>query len=136
LCAKGETYLVPSGPDLHLFVVVTDEDANGMHILINITSIDPEIIYDETCKIDIGDHPFVTKASYVAYEYAIERHKNFVDRQAKLHVYRANKPASAALVTKICDGIKKSKFTPRAVKDCYDATIRAAAKRNKQNQSK
>jgi len=121
---------------LHLFVVVTDEDANGMHILVNITSVDPEIPHDETCETNVGDHPFITKASYVAYEYAIERHKNFVDRQAKLKIYKAHKPASDALIAKICAGIKKSKFTPRAVKDCYDATVRAAARRSKQNQSK
>ena len=86
--------------------------------------------------MDVGDHPFITKASYVAYEHAIERHKNFVDRQAKLKVYKAHKPASNQLLAKICDGIKKSKFTPRGVKDCYDATLRAATRRNKQNQSK
>jgi hypothetical protein len=63
LCAKGETYLVPSGPDLHLFVVVTDEDANGMHILVNISSVDSEIPYDEACELNKGDHPFITKSS-------------------------------------------------------------------------
>lgn len=131
MCAKGETYLIPSGPDLHLFVVVTDEDANGMHILINITSIDPAIAHDVTCEVNRGEHPFVTKPSYAAYEYAIERHKNFVDRQAKLKVYRPHKDASAALVDRICHGIKKSKFTPRGVKDCYDASVRAAEKKAK-----
>lgn len=127
---------MPSGPDLHLFVVVTEEDANGMHLLINLTSIDPDIPHDETCELNVGDHPFITKASHAAYDHAIERHKNFVDRQAKLKVYKAHKPASDGLVAKICDGIKKSKFTPRGIKDCYDAALRAVAKRNKPNQSR
>ncbi|WP_143279756.1 hypothetical protein [Bradyrhizobium diazoefficiens] len=104
-----------------------------MHILANITSVDPDILHDDTCEVSVGDHPFVTKESYVAYEYAIERHKNFVDRQAQLKVYKPHKAASTALVDRICEGIKKSKFTPRAVKDCYDATVRAAAKKNKNN---
>jgi len=131
LCEKGETYLIQSGPEFHLFVVVTEEDAAGMHILVNVTSIDPDIVHDETCELDVGDHPFIKKPSYAAYEFAIERHKNLVDRHAKLKVYKPHTNASDALVSKICEGIKKSKFTPRGIKDGYDGSLRAVAKRAK-----
>lgn len=132
MCEKGETYLIPSGPDLHLFVVATAEDAAGMHILINVTSIDPHIPYDDTCELRTGDHPFIKKPSYVAYGFAIERHKNFVDRQVKLRIYKPQEHASDDLVSKICEGIKKSKFTPRGIKDGYDRSLRAVAKRERE----
>jgi hypothetical protein len=103
-----------------------------MHILVNVTSIDPHSSHDDTCELGAGDHPFIKKPSYVAYGLAIERHKNFVDRQVKLKVYKPQENASNDLVSKICEGIKKSKFTSRGIKDGYDRSLRAAAKRDKE----
>jgi hypothetical protein len=105
----------------------------GMHILISISSVDPDIPHDATCGFDGGEHEFIKHLSYAAYEFAIQRHKNFIDDKAKKKVYIKHKEASLELVSKICDGIKKSPFTKRAIKDGYDASLRAAAQRQKQN---
>lgn len=131
MCEKYQTYLVPSGPDKHLYVVVTHEDDNGMHILINVTSIESDIAHDPTCCLAAGEHRFIKHASYVAYNFAIQRHKNFVDKQVALGNFIAHDNASGDLVTKICSGIKKSSFTKRGIKDDYDAALRAVARRKK-----
>jgi hypothetical protein len=131
LCQKGETYLIPSGPDQHLFVVVTEEDNDGMYILVSISSVDPDIPHDGTCVFKGGEHEFIKHASYAAYEFAMQRHKNFIDDKAKRKVYTRHKDASPELVSKLCDGIKKSPFTKRVIKDGYDASLRAVAKRQK-----
>jgi hypothetical protein len=131
LCEKGQTFLIPSGPDLHLFIVVTEEDDNGMHILVSITSIDPDIPHDKTCVFDGGEHEFITHPSYAAYGFAIQRHKNFINDKAKRRVFKKHKDAKPEVVSKICDGIKKSPFTKRAIKDDYDASLRAVARRQR-----
>jgi hypothetical protein len=132
LCEKCQTYLISSGPDKHLFIIVTEEDSDGMHILINVSSIDPDIPHDSTCLLNIGDHKFIDRPSYMAYEFAIQRHKNFVDDRTRRKLYIQHKDANPDLVSRICDGIKKSPFTKRAIKDGYDAALRAEAKRKKQ----
>jgi hypothetical protein len=129
LCSIGETYLVPSGPDLHLFIVVTEEDDNGMHILVSVSSIDPHIHYDQTCEFRGGEHDFIKHPSFAAYDFAIQRHKNFIDDKAKRGVYKRHKDAKPEVVSKIANGIRKSSFTKRAIKDGYDACIRATEKR-------
>ena len=131
MCEKYQTFLVPTGPENHLYIVVTHEDDNGMHILINVSSIDPDIPYDTTCCLEAGVHRFIRHPSYVAYKFAIQRHKNFVDQQVQNGAYRPHDNASGELVTKICEGIKKSNFTKRGIRDDYNAALRAVARRKK-----
>jgi hypothetical protein len=132
LCKIGETYLIPSGPDFHLFVVVTEEDDAGMHILVGISSIDPDIPYDNTCVFKGGEHDFIKHPSFATYEFAIQRHKNFIDDKTKKGVYKKRKDATLELVARIGSGVKKSPFTKRSIKDGYDACLRATAKRKKE----
>jgi hypothetical protein len=116
---------------LHLFVVVTEEDDMGMHVLVGVSSIDPDLPHDATCELNVGEHDFIKHPSFAAYEFAIHRHKNHVDDKTKKKVYKQHKDASAALVAKIAGGIKKSPFSRRAIKDGYGGCLRATAKRQK-----
>jgi hypothetical protein len=77
-----------------------------------------------------------TRPSYAAYEFAVQLHKNFIDDKLKKKVYKKHKDASAKLVEKICDGMKKSSFTKRAIKDGYDSTLRAVERRKKDNKNR
>lgn len=131
MCRKGEAFLVPSGPDMHLFIAITEEDNDGMQVLINVTSIDPDIQHDDTCILNNGDHEFIVDPSYIAYGYAIERHKNFIDQQIKNGVYKQKEDAAPVLVEKIRDGVKKSPFSKRSIKDAFDRGVRAEERRNK-----
>ena len=99
MCEKHQAFLVPSGPDKHLYVVVTDEDDNGMHILLNVTSIDPDIAHDPTCCLEPGEHKFIKHRSYIAYGFAMQRHKNFVDQQVKIGNYISQDNASGSNLT-------------------------------------
>jgi hypothetical protein len=123
--------LVPSGPDKHLYVVLTEPDNDGMHVLVNISSIDPEISYDATCVLKAGEHKFVKHESYAAYDFAIERHGNHVDDRAAKGIWIKQEDASEELVAKICNGIKKSPRTKRGIKDAFDRCVRHAEARKK-----
>lgn len=94
MCEKNQTFLVPSGPDKHLYVVITDADDSGMHILANITSIDPDIPHDKSCSLADGEHQFVKHDSYIAYEFAMQRHGAHVDKQVQVGNYIQKENAS------------------------------------------
>jgi hypothetical protein len=132
LCKKGDAFLIPSGQDKHLYIIVTEEDDDGMHVLVNVTSIKPNIAHDETCPLEKGEHSFIEHPSYIAYGFAIERHKKHIDDNAKVSLWIQKEDASEKLLAKICEGIKKSRFTKRGIKDAYDKCVQAAERRKKQ----
>lgn len=131
MCEKNQTFLINSGPDKHLYVVITEADDSGMHVLANITSIDPDIPHDPSCKLVAGEHPFVKHDSYVAYEHAIVRQGLHIDKQAQIGAYIQKEDASDALVEKMRAGLKKSQFVKRGIKDDFDKAVRAEEKRKK-----
>lgn len=135
MCEKNQTFLVPSGPDKHLYVVLTEADDSGMHVMANITSIDPDILHDKSCCLAAGEHPFIKHDSYVAYEFAMVRQGSHVDKQAELGVYVQKEDASDELVEKIRAALKKSPFAKRGIKDDFDKAVRAEEKRKKAAQS-
>jgi hypothetical protein len=106
VCEKNQAFLVPSGPDKHLYVVITEADDSGMHILANITSIDPDIPHDKSCCLTAGEHAFVKHDSYVAYEFAMQRQGAHIDKQVQIGSYIQKEDASDALVEKIRVGLK------------------------------
>jgi hypothetical protein len=61
----------------------------------------------------------------------MHRQGTFVDRQVKVGNYIQKADASDELVERICAGLKKSPFKKRGIKDDYDATLRAVARRKK-----
>ncbi len=75
-----------------------------MHILVGVSSIDPDIPHDDTCVFKGGEHEFIKHPSFATYEFAIQRHKNFIDDKAKKRVYKRHKDATSALVAKISAG--------------------------------
>lgn len=84
------------------------------------------------CRPKGGRHGFIKKASYAVYEFAIQRHKNFVDGKASKGIYRKHKRVKSEVVAKIAAGVKKSPETKKHIKDGYDACIRATEKRQKE----
>jgi hypothetical protein len=131
VCEKNQTFLVPSGPDKHLYVVITEADDAGMHILANITSVDPDIPHDKSCCLVAGEHAFVNRDSYVAYEFAMARQGTHIDKQVQIGNYIQKEDASAELVEKLRTGLKKSPFAKRGIKDDFDKAARAEERRKK-----
>jgi CTP:molybdopterin cytidylyltransferase MocA len=63
----GDTFLLPksSSDTEHLWIVITEPDANGQSVCVNITTRQS---YSETTVIlKAGDHPFVTHESVIFY---------------------------------------------------------------------
>ena len=75
---RRATLLIPTGPvhDLdrkHLFIILTDSIADPLNggkdsvLLTSLSTLDTALPYDPTCILHPGDHPFVTRDSYVKY---------------------------------------------------------------------
>ena len=68
---RRATLLIPgTGPAhdpsrAHLFVILTDPCSAGMNLIVPICSAEGK--FDPTCIVGNGDHPFLTKKSYVKY---------------------------------------------------------------------
>ena len=119
-----DTLLIPSGPAndpdrMHLHGVLTEKCENSCHFVVCIESIIDGAYHDDTCEVEPGEHEFIKKKSYVNYRRAqvckADRLKKMVDGW----VYRPKEPLSQQLWERMCQGIEKSKFTPRGMKDYY-----------------
>src|SRR5260370_42201162 len=70
---SGDTFILPKTSDgiEHLWIIVAESDpASRKAICVNITSEQADS--DTTCKLNKGDHSFVTHASVVYYKDARE----------------------------------------------------------------
>ena len=99
----------------HLFVVCTDPCELGKVVLVNISSWKGERC-DPTVRLEIGSHPFITRDSYVVYNFAeIERRITIEAGEAQGRFVRREDFIEPDL-SRIVDGLMQSRFTPRKVK--------------------
>jgi hypothetical protein len=69
----GDAFLmkVPPRNIPHLFIVISDpEKHNGTFIIVNVTG--DRFMAGEECILTIGDHPRITKKSYLMFSNALE----------------------------------------------------------------
>lgn len=118
---RGRTYHLESGPSAdpdrrHLFIVLTEPDDEGLVLVVSLTST---IDTDQTCIIEVGDHRFVSKTSYIAY-YRLEKIKiRFLVSQDS----NRDDDMKEFVLERICIGLEKSDFVePRYLQFYRDAT--------------
>lgn len=113
---KTATVLIPSGPDGdHLFVISTDRCPGGKHLLLNLSSAKEGLAHDATCEVGVGEHPFVTKPSFIAYRHAQVQAGERIEKLVNGWYYKAHQPASEELTARALAGVSQSIFTPRFV---------------------
>lgn len=118
----GDTFLIPSGPSgSHLFVVCTEEMANGDRLLVSISSIRTGRFSDPTCVIVAGEHPFIKHHSYVAYGKVEQRDTAHILRCVECGVFIPRQPCSPELLRRIILGFRSSDFTRPWVLEILDS---------------
>jgi hypothetical protein len=90
----------------------------GNTIIVNIQSVRGKK-YDETVRLEPGDHDFIKRESYINYRLA--RIVSLSDLQALIDngVAKIMTPMEEEVISRICDGINRSPFSPREVKEMY-----------------
>jgi hypothetical protein len=122
---RGDALLIPSGPSndpdrLHLHGILTHRCGAESHLIVCVESIG-DGYFDPTCVIEIGEHEFITKRSWVNYRrsqcYKASRLKKLVDGW----VYKPKAALSEPLLERVCAGVMASPMTPRGMKTYYQA---------------
>jgi hypothetical protein len=124
LPTKASTLLIPSGTATdpgrhHLFFLVTNRCPNGLHLAVSLSSIETGRVHDSTCLLTIGDHPFVTRDSFIVYRMARLLHHEGIKKCVDSKVYIAKEDCDAAVLKRIADGVTQSPFTPKWAKQYF-----------------
>lgn len=112
LLKKG-TLLAPSGPVPHLFIICNDTCKFGANLLINISSFYDGC--DDTCILDVGDHPFVQHPSYVYYAEARIIKTDGLQKGFRQGALIPREPLGDPVFERVVAGINVSLDTPNNV---------------------
>ena len=120
------TVLIPSGPvgdedRKHLFIILTDPNAEKLILRVNITKIYAGVFHDPACVLHPGDHEFITSPSYLFYASAKIQSADEIVRGVKDGVLIPKPSLDTGVFALVCKGLRESRFTPPAVKAFYEA---------------
>lgn len=116
--ARRDAFLIPTGPDLsedqfHFFVVLTDPAKHDSVLLVNATTLHPNVPYDPACILEVGDHAFIRRRSYILYSKArkisLQRLRQLI--AAKTILYRPP-PISPVVFERIAAGVSGGQMSP------------------------
>jgi hypothetical protein len=120
------TVLIPSGPvgdedRKHLFIILTNPNAEKLILRVNITKIYSGVFHDPACVLHPGDHEFITSPSYLLYGSATIQSADEIVRGVKDGVLVPKPSLDSGVFALVCKGLTESRFTPPAVKAFYEA---------------
>lgn len=120
MLAKGDSlFLKNPGTGVgHLYFILTEPNKDNRVLLVNITT--HRFGKDETCILNVGDHPFIRHKSVVEYSEAIEPKLTQIEKL--LETGYSNTPASASddLLERMQDGARKSPALPSKYTRYFD----------------
>lgn len=121
----GDTFLATAGVDsMHLYVVLNDpasfsDYGYGSYLYIaavNFTTLHSNAHHDPACIVNAGEHPFVTRDSYVRYRDAKFERVDKLKLRVESGEWPLKEPVSAELLTRLRQGLQASKFAAREYK--------------------
>ena len=115
----GDTFIDRNATAPHLWFVLTTPDANGVVAVVNLTTWHTRC--DTTCRLSVGDHPFVTHDSYIFYRGAQVYPQRVLTVALQQGVLVSRAPAAPQLIARIRAGALTSRFTPGKVRSAVAA---------------
>ena len=116
---RGDTLLFYSGGTEHLFVVMNDPVFSLEHnahsiLVVNFSTVRPNVPHDKTCLLENGCHSFVQHPTYVVFGRADILNAERVAAQVDAGEITAHEPVDEKLFALLCSGFKKSRaVTPK-----------------------
>lgn len=120
LAMRRATLLVPSGPAhdplrKHLHIVMNDpypDASQALKVLVvSVCSIPPNNIYDSSCSLFPGEHPFVVAPSYVLYQKAQLQDPVNLEAKVVAHEFVAKPILDANTFGYVVQGLQDSPYT-------------------------
>lgn len=117
----GECLLIDSGPSgKHLFIILLVNDDQVLSV--PICTLRDQARADPACLIQFGEHKFVVEESFIEYRNArLDRVDHLIKCVNEL-TFIPHTQASVELVNKAREGLKKSAFVKRYLKDIVAKT--------------
>jgi CMP-2-keto-3-deoxyoctulosonic acid synthetase len=119
----GETFhsRSPSSSRAHLYIAITDPDAAGNLVIANVTSQGQW--KDQSCILNVGDHPYIKKESVINYAEAIVTSESALSKAARQRVIELDVPVSPQVLAKIQAGALASRQTESKVKAAVQTAL-------------
>ncbi len=97
--------------DAHLWIVLSKPELDSTHILIaNLTSWRAD--KDQTCVLDLGDHPYIKKKTCVNYADSKIVSQENIAKLFEADLVEKDTPVEIPLLQRIREGAMQSRFTP------------------------
>lgn len=121
----GDAFLVPSGPSgSHLFIVLNDPDdfsnfGYGKHLCVvsvNFSSVGAQTKFDQSCIVQTGDHPFITRESYAYYQGLRMDRASDIKKHIDSGAWQLKEKVSQELLDKLREGLQTSTYASREFK--------------------
>jgi hypothetical protein len=116
----GDTFLAPttSAGTEHLWIIITEPDAEGKAVAVSITT--QRSHSETTVTLNIGEHPFIKHPSVISYKHAsivdVKAVLTAMQRRPQQYVFRSHAPCTPELLEKIRAGMTRTKDAPKAIK--------------------
>jgi hypothetical protein len=94
----------------HLFIVLTNPCPSGMVLLVPVCGAGPRS--DTTCLLGVGDHPFLTKKSFVAYHLLKTYAAVTLVEQARKKIIQGREMLDERIFALVCRGVETSRSSP------------------------
>lgn len=114
----GDTFLTGDNEtdDWHLWIIITPP-SEGEVITVSVTTRHKKS--ESLVVLRAGDHPFIKHDSVVAYRYSMIRTVEDIEAAIANGSAKQREPVSAALLSRVQNGLLDSEFTPNGVKHYY-----------------
>lgn len=127
VAARRATLLIPSGPAhdpnrKHLQIVLTDPiAATGEVLVVGVTSIPPSNLYDGSCTLFPGEHPFIVKHSFVAYKFGHVVSAATLEAKVAAGEFTAKPLLDEKRFADVIEGLKCSPHVTPKIRRFFDA---------------
>jgi len=108
MLSPGNTLLISTPPNNkeHLFIIIAVEKSSNIALLVSFAT--PRIGCDESCCVNVGEHPFLIYNSVINYADARTTAISNIQYCLDNGIYKKHNPVSGKLLQKIQAGALKS----------------------------
>lgn len=133
--ARRGTLLIPSGPAhdpnrYHLHIVLNDPYPDTTQapkvLVVSVTSIPTSNLYDPSCSLFPGEHPFIRSPSYVAYRFSRLLDPGMLEAKVQTKQFVAKPLVDEKVFAHIITGLRESLQTEPYLLTYFEAAIKAA----------
>jgi len=104
----GDTFLFLDIPQKHLWIVISDPAANPTDPVVIVSLTTHRGNVDETCVLNVGDHPFIKHATSVFYAKAMSWPKGRLEGLARSGRVEIREPLDPEVLGRIRVGASES----------------------------